>query len=73
MRAAGHALFAGPFLDQPDPALRGMTVYRTSLEETRRLAKQDPSVQAGRLEVDVFTWLVPSGMLGERPAYQLDD
>lgn len=73
MRSAGHALFAGPFLEQPDPALRGMTVYRTSLEETRTLAHQDPSVRAGRLELDIFTWLVPAGMLGDRPAYQIDD
>jgi hypothetical protein len=73
MRDAGHALFAGPFLEQPDPALRGMTVYRTSLEETRRLAHEDPLVRAGRLELDIFTWLVPAGMLGDRPAYQVDD
>src|SRR5689334_12900695 len=61
MKAAGHALFAGPFLEQPDPALRGVTVYRTSLEETRRLAHEDPSVKAGRLELEIFTWLVPEG------------
>lgn len=73
MRDRGHALFAGPFIEQPDPLLRGMTVYRTSLEETRRLAHEDPLVKAGRLELDIFTWLVPAGMLGDRPAYQVDD
>jgi hypothetical protein len=30
-------------------------------------------VRAGRLELDIFTWLVPAGMLGDRPAYQVDD
>ena len=32
----------------------------------------DPSVRAGRLVVDVFTWLMPAGTLGDRPAAQID-
>lgn len=72
MRAEGYSLFAGPFREQPDPLLRGMTVYRTSLEETRRLANDDPKVKAGALELEIFTWLVPEGMLGDRPAYTVD-
>ena len=73
MRQAGHALFMGPFRDQPDPSLRGVSVYRTSLEETRRLCAQDPSVRAGRMKVDVFTWLVPAGTFGDRPAATIED
>jgi hypothetical protein len=75
MREAGHALISGPVSGQPDESLRGIAIYRTSVEEARRLAEQDPSVQAGRLVLEVFTWLMPAGTLGERPAsaIEIDD
>lgn len=72
MRAAGHALINGPVSGQPDESLRGISIFRTSIEETRKLMEGDPSVQAGRLVVEVFTWLMPAGMLGDRPAAQID-
>jgi uncharacterized protein YciI len=57
LRAAGHIVTNGPVLDQPDESMRGLAFYRTgSLDETRRLAEQDPAVQAGRLVVEVMTW-----------------
>lgn len=73
MRAEGHALITGPVAGQPDPALRGIDVFRTSIEETRRLTQDDPLVQAGRLAVQVFTWLMPEGSLGDRPAATIED
>lgn len=73
MRQEGRALITGPVTDQPDPSLRGINVFRTSVEETRRLMAEDPLVRAGRLEVDVFTWLVPAGLLGDSPAAQIAD
>lgn len=73
MRAAGHALVTGPVSGQPDESLRGINVFRTSVDETRRLMEGDPSVRAGRLVVDVFTWLMPEGLLGDRPAGQISD
>jgi uncharacterized protein YciI len=54
MKEQGHLLVAGPFSDQPDETLRGFCLYRTSVDETRRLAESDPSVQAGRMAVDVM-------------------
>lgn len=64
LRAAGHIVTNGPVLDQPDESLRGLTFYRTgSLEETRRLAEQDPAVQAGRLAVEVMTWWCRPGTM----------
>ena len=72
MREAGHALINGPFMGQPDESWRGVGVYRTSVEETRRLLAGDPLGQAGRLTYDVFTWLMPAGTLGEHPAAQID-
>jgi hypothetical protein len=71
MRREGHALVTGPLRGQPDETLRGINIFRTSVEETRRLMDQDPSVRAGRLAVDVFTWLVPAGLLGDHPASQI--
>lgn len=72
MREAGHALANGPFQDQPDESWRGLTIFRTSIDETRKLMEGDPSVQAGRLTYDLFTWLMPVGALGDRPAAQID-
>jgi uncharacterized protein YciI len=61
MRARGAMATAGPFRDQADESLRGLCLYRTSLAEARELAEQDPAVRAGRLDVDVLTWLAPAG------------
>ena len=63
MRELGALLVAGPFSDQPDESLRGFGLYRTDLEETRRLAEQDPAVRAGRIAVDVMTWWTKRGAL----------
>jgi uncharacterized protein YciI len=64
LREAGHVVTNGPVLDQPDESLRGLTFYRTgSIDEARRLAEQDPAVLAGRLEVEVMTWLCPPGTM----------
>src|SRR5256885_15163016 len=68
MREAGHALVSGPFAGQPDESWRGMSIFRTSVDETRELVAGDPSVQAGRVEGDVFKRLMPVGALGDRPA-----
>lgn len=73
MRQAGHALITGPVEGGSDEALRGINVFRTSVEETRRLMADDASVKAGRLEIDVFTWYMPVGLLGDRPAAQIDE
>lgn len=72
LRGAGHVLVNGPFTQQPDESLRGLGVFRTTLEETKRLAEQDPSVLSGRLVLEIFTWLMPHGALGDRPAATID-
>jgi uncharacterized protein YciI len=64
MAASGKLVIAGPFSDQPDPALRGMCLYRAgSAAEARALAEKDPAVQAGRLRVEVLTWWVEKGYM----------
>jgi hypothetical protein len=73
MRAEGHAVITGPLRGQADESLRGIDVFRTSVEETRKLLQQDAMVKAGRLAVEVCTWLMPAGALGDRPAAQIED
>jgi uncharacterized protein len=64
LRASGDVATNGPVMDQPDESLRGLTFYRTgSLDRARELAEADPAVRAGRLVVDVMTWLCPPGSL----------
>ena len=63
MSEQGHLVLAGPFSEQPDETLRGFCLYRTDLDETRRLAESDPSVQAGRMAVDVMSWWTKRGSL----------
>ena len=53
---------AGPFGD--DGRLRGIFVFRVaSLDEAKALTATDPAVQAGRLAMELHTWMVPDGIL----------
>ena len=64
MKEAGFLKVSGPLDDQPDESWRGICLYQTgSLEESRRVAGLDPAVRAGRLGVEVMTWLTPKGAL----------
>ena len=64
LRETGEIVTNGPLRGQPDESVRGLSFYRTgSVEKTRQLAEQDPSVRAGRLAVDVMTWLCPPGTM----------
>jgi uncharacterized protein YciI len=64
MAATGKLVIAGPFSDPPDPALRGMCLYRAGgVSEARALAERDPAVQAGRLRVEVLSWWVEKGYM----------
>jgi uncharacterized protein len=63
MRKRGHLVLAGPFRDQDDETKRGLAIFRTGLQETRRLTEQDPSVQAGRIAIEAMTWLTQKGAL----------
>lgn len=64
LRASGDIATNGPVMNQADESLRGLTFYRTgSLERARELAEADPAVRAGRLAVEVMTWLsLPGGL-----------
>jgi uncharacterized protein YciI len=63
MREEGHLVLAGPFQDQADETKRGFCIYRTGLQETLSLTDEDPGVSAGRMAVEVMTWLTHKGAL----------
>lgn len=60
MTKEGKMLLAGPFTDGKDPL--GICLYTVPLEEARSLAETDPSVQAGRLAVEVRPWMSVKGI-----------
>jgi uncharacterized protein YciI len=61
LRERGHIVGGGPLVDQDDETLRGLSVMHCDPETARRLSSEDPAVQAGRLRVEVMTWMVPAG------------
>ena len=56
----GYVIAAGPFTDQDDE-LRGFAVLSCDPDKARELYASDPAVLAGRLGVEVVTWMVPKG------------
>jgi hypothetical protein len=60
---SGAALAAGPFTDQSDPSLRGLSLFLTGPEEARAISEEDPAVRRGQLAIEVMTWLTPTGQL----------
>ena len=67
MKERGAMAVAGPFSEQPDETWRGFCLYTVELEEARRLAESDPSVQAGRMAVEVFNWFTKKGAISFGP------
>ncbi|MFM1877394.1 MAG: hypothetical protein RLZZ241_260, partial [Bacteroidota bacterium] len=56
----GFADISGPLGD--DGAIRGITIYNVpTLEMADSLANMDPSVQAGRLEIEIHPWWAAKG------------
>src|SRR5712671_7179854 len=47
MARAGKLVVAGPLGDQEDKTKRGIGLWRSSLEETRRLSSEGPAVKSG--------------------------
>ncbi len=61
---AGLLLASGPLLDE---RFRGLSIFRVEAEQARALKAQDPAVRAGRFDVLVMPWLVPSGVVAFLP------
>jgi uncharacterized protein len=61
LRDRGVLVGGGPLVDQDDERLRGISIMSVDPETARRISEEDPAVQAGRLAVQVMTWMVPAG------------
>ena len=61
LRDQGYLLGGGPLVDQDDERLRGISVMSVDPATARELSSADPAVRAGRLAVQVMTWMVPAG------------
>jgi uncharacterized protein YciI len=57
----GLILARGPLTDQDDERLRGFSIWSVDAAAARQYAEADPAVQAGRLAVNVMTWMMPAG------------
>jgi uncharacterized protein len=64
----GYIIAGGPLVDQDDERLRGISVMSVDQETARRLCSEDPSIKAGRLAVEVMTWMMPAGNIRFEPA-----
>ena len=58
---AAILIAGGPLVEQDDERLRSISIWACDAETARRLSNDDPAVQAGRLAVEVMTWMVPAG------------
>ena len=63
LRRQGVVVANGPFGEQSDTAMRGLSIFACSLDEAAQLSDADPSVQAGRLRYDLMEWWVAAGTL----------
>jgi len=61
LRDKGVLIGGGPFTDQDDERLRGMSVMSVDPATAREICAADPAIRAGRLSMQVMTWLVPAG------------
>lgn len=60
MYELGYADISGPFGDLGD--IRGVTIYNVpTIEMADSLANADPSVKAGRLEIEMHPWWAAKG------------
>lgn len=60
MANEGYASLAGPMDEEGE--LRGMVIYNTpTRQEADSLARLDPMVQAGRLEIELHPWWTAKG------------
>jgi uncharacterized protein YciI len=63
LRRQGVIVANGPFDEQSDISMRGLSIFACSLDEAARLSDADPSVHAGRLTYDLMEWWVAAGTL----------
>jgi uncharacterized protein YciI len=63
MQERGLVLARGPLVDQDNERYRGFSIWSVDAATAREHAEADPAVRAGRLAVQVMTWMMPAGNL----------
>jgi uncharacterized protein len=63
LQESGLILARRPLTHQDDVRFRGFSIWSVDQETARAHAEADPAVQAGRLAVQVMTWMMPAGNL----------
>jgi uncharacterized protein YciI len=61
MAELGKLIVAGPFTANND-TVRGLYIFKTTLEEAKQLAEADPAVKAGRLVLELYPWYAAKGL-----------
>lgn len=61
LRDQGYLIGGGPLLNPDDDRLRGISVMAVDPATARELCLADPAVRAGRLAIEVMTWMVTAG------------
>jgi uncharacterized protein YciI len=61
LQRGGVIIANGPFAEQTDERLRGISIYSLPLTEALELANTDPMVRAGRLEIHGARWWTAAG------------
>jgi len=61
LKRRGLLITNGPLAEQTDDRMRGVSIYGVPLDEALALARADPMVRAGRLEVKGARWWTAEG------------
>jgi hypothetical protein len=70
LNLGGLLVANGPFGEQTDVSLRGLSIFTCGPAEAARLNDDDPLVRVGRLSYDVVEWWVGAGTLAFPEAAQ---
>ncbi|MCG3160085.1 MAG: hypothetical protein JMDDDDMK_01118 [Acidobacteria bacterium] len=60
MAQAGKLYAAGPILDNGE--LRGIFIFRASIDEAKALSADDPMIKAERLKIEILPWFGSKGI-----------
>ena len=60
---AGHLVASGPVLGPASRELRGFSILKVDPERARELKERDPAVRAGKYRIEVFSWMLPAGLI----------
>jgi uncharacterized protein YciI len=60
LRDKGIIALNGPVRFKDSPEFRGMSIYTVDVDAARAFALEDPAVIAGRFDVVVDSWWLPS-------------